>query len=258
MNVLFFVVSFLASSVGAITGIGGGIIIKPVLDACKILPISSISFLSGITVLSMAVVSILKNMHAGLKIGGRQTTFLAIGAAVGGILGKYLFQFIKACFETEHILGIMQSGILFILTVLVFFYMKQKSKIVTYTIENAWISIIAGLVLGVISSFLGIGGGPVNLVLLYFLFSMDTKTAAANSIYVIFFSQTASLLYTVIGGTIPEFPLTSLIVMVSGGILGGFIGSAILKRITVKNMQNIFMWLLIVIMLICVYNIFAI
>ncbi|MEG1880561.1 MAG: TSUP family transporter, partial [Oscillospiraceae bacterium] len=124
MNVLFFVVSFLASSVGAITGIGGGIIIKPVLDACKILPISSISFLSGITVLSMAIVSILKNMHAGLKIGGRQTTFLAIGAAVGGILGKYLFQFIKACFETEHILGIMQSGILFILTVLVFFYMK--------------------------------------------------------------------------------------------------------------------------------------
>ncbi|MEG2669789.1 MAG: TSUP family transporter, partial [Oscillospiraceae bacterium] len=101
-------------------------------------------------------------------------------------------------------------------------------------------------------------GGPVNLVLLYFLFSMDTKTAAANSIYVIFFSQTASLLYTVIGGTIPEFPLTSLIVMVSGGILGGFIGSAILKRITVKNMQNIFMWLLIVIMLICVYNVFAI
>ena len=50
MEILFFVVCFLASIVGAICGIGGGVIIKPLLDALKILDVSQISFLSGCTV----------------------------------------------------------------------------------------------------------------------------------------------------------------------------------------------------------------
>ena len=37
--------------------------------------------------------------------------------------------------------------------------------------------------LGIISSFLGIGGGPINLVVLFFFFSMPTKIAAENSLY---------------------------------------------------------------------------
>ena len=44
------------------------------------------------------------------------------------------------------------------------------------------------ITLGILSSFLGIGGGPINLVVLFFFFSMDTKTAAQNSLYTILFS----------------------------------------------------------------------
>ena len=51
---LFFVVSFFASIVGAICGIGGGVIIKPVLDMLHFETVSPISFLSGCTVLSMS------------------------------------------------------------------------------------------------------------------------------------------------------------------------------------------------------------
>ncbi|MEI3183290.1 MAG: sulfite exporter TauE/SafE family protein [Lachnospiraceae bacterium] len=39
------------------------------------------------------------------------------------------------------------------------------------------------------SSFLGIGGGPINLVVLLYFFSMDTKAAAQNSLYIILFSS---------------------------------------------------------------------
>lgn len=79
-----------------------------------------------------------------------------------------------------------------------------------------------GLVLGVMSSFLGIGGGPINLVVLFFFFSMDTKTAAENSLYIILFSQIASLFASLFASlltrTVPEFSLGMLLLMAAGGI----------------------------------------
>ena len=50
---IFLVVCFGASIVGAICGIGGGVIIKPVLDSFGVLDVTAISFLSGCTVLSI-------------------------------------------------------------------------------------------------------------------------------------------------------------------------------------------------------------
>lgn len=42
--VLFFMISFLASVIGAICGIGGGVIIKPTLDLFQLAGVSTISF----------------------------------------------------------------------------------------------------------------------------------------------------------------------------------------------------------------------
>ena len=53
MEVLVLCIAFGASIVGAICGIGGGVIIKPLLDAFGIASVAEISFLSGCTVLSI-------------------------------------------------------------------------------------------------------------------------------------------------------------------------------------------------------------
>ena len=51
MKVLFyFLVCLLATMAGGISGVGGGVIIKPVMDAVSGLPVAEISFLSGCTV----------------------------------------------------------------------------------------------------------------------------------------------------------------------------------------------------------------
>lgn len=44
MSVVVFLVSFLASTVGAVCGIGGGVIIKPMLDLLHIGSVQTISF----------------------------------------------------------------------------------------------------------------------------------------------------------------------------------------------------------------------
>ena len=85
--VLLFAVCLVASTVGAVAGYGGGVIIKPVLDALGIMPVSTISFLSGCTVLSMSVASLLRSRGNGVQLRLKTTTPLAIGAAIGGLLG---------------------------------------------------------------------------------------------------------------------------------------------------------------------------
>lgn len=77
---IYLLVSFLVSVIGAICGIGGGVIIKPVLDLCGLASVSTISFLSGCTVLSMSCCSVAKNLSAGeSKVDMKTGTPLAIG-----------------------------------------------------------------------------------------------------------------------------------------------------------------------------------
>ena len=111
-----------------------------------------------------------------------------------------------------------------------------------------------GLLLGVISSFLGIGGGPINLVVLSFFFSMETKKAAQNSLFIILLSQSASLIFTLLRGTVPSFPPLLLAIMVLAGILGGVVGRRINKRIDAKAVRKLLVGLILVIIFICCYN----
>ena len=91
-QILFFVVSLLASVAGAICGIGGGVIIKPVLDMAHLADVSTISFLSGCTVLSMSCYSVGKSMLAkDSSVDLKSGTYLAVGAAIGGVCGQQLF-----------------------------------------------------------------------------------------------------------------------------------------------------------------------
>ena len=238
MIVVFFAVSLLASIVGSICGIGGGVIIKPVLDAMNVMSVSCISFLSGCTVLTMSVVSVYKNMRAGKKLNLRIATLLAVKASVGN----------------ENFVGMVQAIVLIGVTGITFVYTIFKKKIHTLTLNNAAVCVIVGLVLGIMSSFLGIGGGPINLMVLGFLFSMSTKESALASLYIIVFSQVTSLVQTVVTGTIPPVQLSYLVLMVIGGLLGGTIGSRINKKIEDEKVDKLFMALMFIIICINIYN----
>ena len=254
-ELIFILVAFLASVIGCICGIGGGVIIKPVLDAFGLYSVSTISFMSGCIVLAMTTYSVAKAMLAKeSNIEKGVSTWLGIGAAVGGLLGKQLFDSVKALFENADTVGAVQAAALFCVTLGTMLYTINKSRIRTISVKNPVACVVIGLSLGVMSSFLGIGGGPINLVVLYFFFSMETKTAAQNSLYIILFSQLASFLFTVIGGKVPEFPVLLFAAMVCCGILGGVVGRKINKKIDSATVNKLFIGLMAVIMAICCYN----
>ena len=254
MPFIFFLISFLASIVGVICGIGGGVIIKPVIDAVSGLAVSQINFLSGCTVLSMSMVSLLRSRGGTTKIEPRRGTLLAVGAALGGLLGKNWFEWVKEFSGNDGLIGTVQSVLMIVLVVGVLLYVQYKDQITTKNISHAIGCASVGLLLGILSSFLGIGGGPINLAVLYFFFSMDTKTAALNSIFIILLSQITSLISTFVKGNVPEINILMLTAMIIGGVTGGFLGSSFSKKLDNRAIDVIFRWLLVIILLICCYN----
>ena len=254
MVVLFFLVSFLSCIVGAICGIGGGVVIKPVLDMLHLGSVSTINFLSGCTVLSMSCYSVGKALiNKDSKVDMATGTPLAIGAAVGGLAGKELFGIVKSLFANAEMVGGVQAVALGIITVGTLVYTVCKGNIATRRIGNKIFCVVVGLLLGIMSSFLGIGGGPINLVVLGYCFRMDSKTAAADSLYIILFSQLTSFISTLITG-VPEFEILALTVMVAGGIGGGIVGRALNKKMDNRAVDKLFICLMVVIIGICVYN----
>jgi len=254
MYLLYFLISLFATIFGGICGIGGGVVIKPVLDATGTMSVTEISFLSGCTVLAMTVISVFKNRKNKGVIEFRTSTSLAIGGAIGGFIGKEVFDLLKALFQNENHLGAVQSALLLLITVGSLLYSIYINKIKTHNVNNIITSGIIGLGLGTISSFLGIGGGPINLTVLFFFFSMDTKKAAANSLYIIMFSQLASLVQTLVNGSIPEVSMFVLGLMVVAGVIGGMIGGFINKKITSEVVNKLFIGFMIVIIGINIYN----
>lgn len=153
-------------------------------------------------------------------------------------------------------MGAVQSTCLLIVTIGTFFYTVHKSKIKTLQITSPVICILIGIFLGILSSFLGIGGGPINLFVLFYFFSMTTKTAAENSLYIIFFSQIASLISSILTKSVPDFSMLLLILMVIGGICGGIVGRAVNKKISEMTVDKLFLGLMIIIIFINIYNIY--
>jgi hypothetical protein len=172
----------------------------------------------------------------------------------GGLLGKYLFDLVKAQFPGDRILGATQSLILLSMTSGVLLFTIYKYRITPLHRDGSGFCLFIGILLGAVAAFLGIGGGPINLAVLYFFFSMDSKTAALNSLFIIFFSQLSSLAFTISAGNLPVFETVILLAMITGGVGGAVIGTALSSRLSHRGVDYLFMGVMGVIILISLRN----
>jgi len=175
---------------------------------------------------------------------------------LGGLLGKSIYQSMLSRMAGANVIGAVQAAVLLVVTIGTLMYTLWKERIRTLQITSSTICVIIGVLLGMMSAFLGIGGGPINLVVLFFFFSMGTKQAAVYSLYIIMFSQLSSLVNSIVNQNVPEFHPAVLILMVLCGIAGGLTGVKINGKIRASAVDKLFIILLVVIILINIYNIF--
>ena len=249
MEIIVFLIVLLATLLGAVTGMGGGIIIKPVLDAANLYHIETVNLLSSITVLSMCAVSLIKGMRGGFKLNTGMVC-LSIGAAFGGLLGKQLFDVLTGKTSDAGSKG-FQAVLTLILLAAIFFRRYYPSL----HVKNKPLLIMAGAALGTVSAFLGIGGGPFNVVVICMLFSVSGKEAVLYSLFTIFFSQTVALSATAISGGLSGFDFSPLLYMIPAGVGGGFLGSALHKKLSEKTSDKAFWFAVLLVTGITVFNI---
>lgn len=251
-----YLVTLVACVLGTICGMGGGIIIKPVLDAAGVMSVSTITFLSGVTVIAMSCWNVGKNfLKKESEVELRSTSVLAVGAAIGGLLGKQLFTMTAGLFPDQNTAGGVQAVLLLIATLATLLYTLRKDRITSLQIASAVASLLIGLALGMLGAFLGIGGGPFNVAALCFFFSMPTKRAAQNSLFIVLFSQLTSTMKTVLFDGVPAFQVTVLLGMVLLGIAGSELGRRINKKIDNRQATVCLEGAMVLIMVISVFNI---
>ncbi|MFI3208415.1 MAG: sulfite exporter TauE/SafE family protein [Eubacteriales bacterium] len=252
MEIILFLVAVGASTIGAISGMGGGVIIKPVMDAVSGLSAATISFMSCCTVLTMAVSTYIRGLKSDIKLNYSTLIPLAVGGAIGGIAGKNLFTMIESIGNTS----LIQAAVLLLVNIAVLFYTLNKSKIHTLEVSKLIPSLLIGFVLGAASSFLGIGGGPINIAVLSYFYSMTPKITAKNSLFIILFSQLTSLGTTVVSG-IPTFAPIALVLMCFGGVLGALIGGKCSKVLSEENVEKLFIIVLFGLIALGGYNVYT-
>jgi len=226
---------------------GGGVLIKPVLDLMGG-DIAVIAVLSAVTVLTMALVSIVRQSRIGFKID-KSLIFLAVSALVGGVAGNLLFSFANSAMSDE---SLNMAQIIISIVLLVFALLKDVVGKTKFTKPIAFI--ITGFLLGAVSTFVGIGGGPINVAILVVFFGFGVKKAAVASIFMIMFAQFVNVVTMMIQGDMFRFDLSALWYMVPAAIIGGFVGAWFSKKLHSKHVNVIFVVAVCCIIALNVYN----
>ena len=155
LYILYFLIAIGATTVGSLTGMGGGVIIKPLMDVLHHFDVETIGVLSSITVFSMSIVSIGKQILAKTQIPFQIAIPLSVGSVLGGYLGQGLLRVIVDALQAEGIVTVVQNAVLAVLILCVYFYMRNKSRIPGLHLSGIPISLAVGCFLGICSSFLG-------------------------------------------------------------------------------------------------------
>ena len=243
---------------GAMSGIGGGVIIKPLLDAVLPLGMEKVSLISSFAVFSMALFSIAQNC---LGRGGRKELDiryalpLALGSMVGGVFGKTVFSAIAKLFaEGDGIVKLLQN--LALLLLMLFILLFKNRQIYDEGEQNPFAGIPIGTLLGLSAAFLGIGGGPFNMLVLTAYYRMPYKKAAIYSLFVILFSQGAAIVTAALGNA-ALFDARYLLAAAIAGICGGMVGRRLAVRLSDKAVRALYCGALVFIVTLCLFNILS-
>lgn len=252
IGIIYFLVIVLANTVGAVSGMGGGVLIKPIFDFIGVHTVAAISFYSSMAVFTMSIVSTSRQLTSGRKVNWKIVGWVSTGAVFGGILGNSAFDYFLRIFANDDAVQMIQIILTIITLLFAFFYTKYNWK--NFQLSHSLWYLVCGLILGFFASLLGIGGGPINVSILMLMFSIQIKEATMYSICTILFSQLSKLVTMGVSTGFGAFDLTILMYIVPAAIIGGFLGAKLSNVLSEEKVTTIFQLVIICVLLINCYN----
>lgn len=218
---------FAAGILGSMIGLGGGIIVVPVLTFFGFPPTLSASN-SLFAAFSNAVSSTLSysrqkrvDYSLGLKLGLLTIPGTMLGAYVSSDVAPEIFKIL--------------FGLILVLSAVYIFVRKRiETKEKTINIKIMIFAIGASFFAGIISSFFGIGGGILFVPLMVVGMGMSMKKAAPTSQFILLFASFSGVVVHSLLGH-PDFIQGGL--LACGSFIGGLVGARLSLEIRERYLQ---------------------
>ena len=262
-----FVLAIAAGGFGALVGIGGGIVIVPVLTILLHVPIKIAIAASLIAVIATSTAAAAPYIDRGLT-DRRVGLVLLVATTAGGVTGGLtaglldprvlagLFGLILVAVAAQMLrtkppddgatLLTNGEGAAFMST-----FVEPVSGVETpYAVRRVGTGVATSLVAGNISGLLGVGGGIINVPTMNLIMGVPLRVATATSTYMLGATAVASAILYYSRGQVD--PLVAAPVA-----LGVFLGSRTASRLAHRVRQDILRWIFIVVALVFAAQMFA-
>jgi uncharacterized membrane protein YfcA len=218
MDILLFIISFVASFLFSLGGIGAAIILIPIMVYMGI-PINTAKpvglFYNTISMTGASITNI-RNKNIDFKMG----IPIIISSFIFASIGAYLSKFLPGIIIMVLFAGfLIFSGLMFLL------YKKKSSEVYTEKISSAKLTLL-GAFAGTLSGMLGIGGGSIISPLMLLLGFNPKKTTAITAFVIPFSSFSGFLTYWVMG----NINWRILLIVSIAGTLGATSGTVFMNK----------------------------
>lgn len=250
---MIYLIIFIAALIAAMTGIGGGVIVRPILSTTD-LSIVLVSFYASVAIISSTIYSIGRAIVKKENINVKVITFLSIGSFIGGSIGNIIFRNVLTFFD-DSVVVIIQS-VLLIITLCFVLYASIKNLRINREFKSRTLMVLVGMTIGIISIFVGIGGGILNVVVLRLMFNTKDKDVVVNSLAMVFISQFASIMLHINNNVHQELDYKFLLLLISSSVFGGIVGKELTTKVDTSVTKKMFIIVITLVMLLNVYLIF--
>ena len=218
---------FVAGILGSMIGLGGGIIVVPVLTFFGFSPTlaASNSLFAAFSNAVGSTISYSRQKRIDYSIGLK----LGLLSIPGTVLGAYLSSDVA-----PGIFKILFGLVLVSSAVYIFLRKKIETKEKNLTKQMIVFVISASFFAGIISSFFGIGGGTVFVPLMVVGIGMTMKKAAPTSQFILLFASLSGIItHSILGH--PDFLQAGL--LAAGAFFGGILGARLSLDIKERSLQ---------------------
>ncbi|AZA51621.1 sulfite exporter TauE/SafE family protein [Chryseobacterium sp. G0201] len=265
--IILFLGAISAGLLGSLTGLGGGVIIIPLLTLGFGVPMHyaiGASLISVIGTSSGAAVAFVKEGFTNMRIG----MFLEIGTTAGAIIGALVSGMLN-----PNTLGIIFASILILTVILnlkgkpdhqepvikgsleeklkLYGTFPDKGILKSYSARNTVPGFLMMMFAGAMSGLLGIGSGALKVLAMDNMMRLPFKVSTTTSNFMIGVTAVASaMIYFQRGEIIPVIAAPVLV----GVVVGSFIGSKTLMVSKTKKLKTFFAIVITILSIYMMYN----
>jgi uncharacterized membrane protein YfcA len=248
VTALLVILGFFAGLLGALTGIGGGVLLTPILALHFGIPIRQAIGASLVAVITTSAAS--SSVHL-----QRHTTDIRLGMTLelATVFGAAVTAYLVGYFNRNALEGLFAAFLLYSSITILAKGGKVKALedesapdvnetvIPPYEPKRYPLGMAASLVAGALSGLLGIGGGPIKVPVMYMFMNVPLMVATATSNFMIGVTAAASAMVYYRRGDI-------LVEVAAPLAVGVFLGSLLGARLAPRIHTKVVMYLLVGVM----------